>query len=171
MKKIEIKKLITSALLTALGILLPMAFHAVKDAGRIFLPMHIPVLICGMVCGYKFGGLCGLVTPILSSLLTGMPPIYPAGVSMALELSTYGIVSGFMRKKFNVYVSLIAAMLAGRAVSGVSNAVFMGMSGKEYGFISFLSGAFIIAIPGIIITLIIVPLATLLIDKSKVLKE
>lgn len=38
------------------------------------LPMHIPVLICGLFCGAPYGLACGMITPFLSSMTTGMPP-------------------------------------------------------------------------------------------------
>ena len=51
------KKLVSCALCIAIGVLLPMAFHVIPNAGSIFLPMHIPVLICGLFCGtpIRFG--------------------------------------------------------------------------------------------------------------------
>ncbi|MEG1275596.1 MAG: ECF transporter S component, partial [Ruthenibacterium sp.] len=87
------KKLVLAALCVALGMILPMAFHAVPNAGGIFLPMHIPVLLCGLVCGWQYGLACGVLAPLLSSLITGMPPAaFLPG--MLCELAVYGLVSG-----------------------------------------------------------------------------
>ena len=74
MKMSPVKKIVLTALFTALCVVLPMAFHSIPNAGSIFLPMHIPVLLCGLVCGWAYGGLCGLVGPLLSSVMTSMPP-------------------------------------------------------------------------------------------------
>ena len=60
------KKLVSCALCIAIGVLLPMAFHVIPNAGSIFLPMHIPVLICGLFCGAPYGLACGMITPFLS---------------------------------------------------------------------------------------------------------
>ncbi len=69
----KIKKLILTGLCVAIGVVLPVALHSVPNGGSIFLPMHIPVILCGLICGPLFGLACGILTPLLSSLLTGMP--------------------------------------------------------------------------------------------------
>ena len=69
-----VKKAILTAACIALCVVLPMAFHAIPNAGNIYCPMHMPVLLCGLVCGWPFGLLCGVAGPLLSSLFTGMPP-------------------------------------------------------------------------------------------------
>ena len=98
--------------------------------------MHIPVLLCGMLCGGAYGAAVGAIVPLLSSLLTGMPPIFPVAPAMMFELCAYGLLSGLFYHSLrrNVYLSLIGAMLGGRVVSGIANAVFMGMADKPYGF-------------------------------------
>ena len=97
MKENQVKKLVMAAMCVALGIILPMAFHTIQNAGSIFLPMHIPVLICGLLCGWQYGLICGFLTPVLSRLFTGMPPaaILPA---MACELAVYGVLTGICIK-------------------------------------------------------------------------
>ncbi|MEZ4509866.1 MAG: ECF transporter S component [Eubacteriales bacterium] len=123
------KRLIFAALCVALGVVLPIAFHSIANAGSILLPMHIPVLLCGLVCGWPFGAACGVLTPLLSSLFTGMPPVAMLP-SMLAELAVYGLVSGLLMQKIktgkilvDVYLSLIAAMPAGRFVFGILNAL------------------------------------------------
>jgi hypothetical protein len=129
--------------------------------------MHIPVLLCGFVCGAPLGALCGLLTPLLSSITTGMPPLFPTAVSMMLELCAYGALTGFLHgKKLNVYLSLILSMLGGRAVSGVAATVLMGLAGKPYGFAAFLTGAFVTALPGIVVQLVLIPVLVLTLKKS-----
>lgn len=153
------RNLVLSGLFVAIGLVLPTVFHFFGGTGPVFLPMHIPVLLCGLLLGYKYGAICGALTPLLSSIITGMPPLFPIGIGMILELFTYGIVSGFMHKKLgkNVYISLITAMIAGRIVSGITNAVMMGVAGKPYGFEAFLTAAFVTAIPGILVQLVFIP--------------
>ena len=95
------KKLVSCALCIAIGVLLPMAFHVIPNAGSIFLPMHIPVLICGLFCGTPYGLACGIITPFLSSMTTGMPPamILP---QMMIELAIYGLVTGLILKNTSI---------------------------------------------------------------------
>lgn len=165
MRKISVKNIAVTALCVAMGVLLPMVFHAF-GAGSVFLPMHIPVFICGFLCGARYGGLCALLSVILSSLITGMPPIYPIGISMIFELAAYGILSSLLYKKFGVYLSLLGAMLAGRAVSGIANTILMGLVGKSYGFAAFISAAFLNSLPGIAIQIIAIPIIIIALEKS-----
>ncbi len=117
MKSFEAKSLAYSALLLALGVLFPFFFHQFGIAGRIFLPMHIPVLIAGFLVGPTSGALVGGLSPLLSSLLTGMPPL-PLTALMIPELFIYGLLSGFFYRilRLNLWLSLLGAMLGGRAV-------------------------------------------------------
>lgn len=163
---IKTKNLITTALCMALGLLLPSAFHLI-GAGTVFLPMHIPVLVCGMLCGWQYGAACGVIVPLLSSVLTGMPPIFPVAPAMMFELCAYGCLTGlfYRRFKFNIYLSLVLAMVGGRVVSGIANAIFMGVAGNPYGFSAFLSGAFVTALPGIVLQLVFVPILVMALQK------
>lgn len=164
----QIKKLVAAALCTAMGLLFPSLFHLFGGTGPVFLPMHIPVLICGFLCGPQYGLLCGLIVPLLSST-TGMPVLFPTGISMMFELGVYGFCAGLFSKRLPVYPSLILAMLLGRAASGLSMALLMGMAGRPYGLAAFLTGAFVTAMPGIIIQLVFVPLLVTAVRRSGVL--
>nr|WP_320024941.1 ECF transporter S component [uncultured Acetobacterium sp.] len=168
----KIKNLVGTGLCIALGLLLPQLFHVI-GAGPVFLPMHIPVLICGLCFGWQYGLVSGVITPLLCSVLMGMPPIFPVGLSMMFELGAYGALSGLLYRKFNVniYVALIGSMLAGRIVSGLASTLFYGMAGKEYGVQLFLTGAFVTSIPGIILQIIIVPLLVIALEKSRVVLQ
>lgn len=172
MKKSMTVNLTGAALCVALGLILPVLFHMI-GAGSVFLPMHIPVLLCGLLFGWQYGAACGVVIPLLSSLLTGMPPIFPTAPAMMLELCAYGLLTGvFYRKlRWNVYPALIVAMLGGRVISGFANAIFLGMANKPYGFAAFLSGAFIQAVPGIIIQIVFIPVIVLALGKASVFRR
>ena len=155
-----IKKLTLSALCTALCVVLPIAFHAIPNAGSIMLPMHIPVLLCGLVCGWQPGLLCGILGPILSSAITGMPmaAILPG---MVVELAVYGCVSGLMmqfvrtgRLYLDLYISLPVAMLAGRVCSGIAKALIFAPGTS---FAAWATASFVTALPGIVIQLVVLP--------------
>ena len=155
-----VKKMVISALCTALCVVLPIAFHMIPNAGTVFLPMHIPVLLCGLVCGWESGLLCGILGPILSSVITGMPPaaILP---SMVVELAVYGCVSGVMmqfvrtgRLYLDLYISLPVAMLAGRVCSGIAKALIFAPGTS---FAAWATASFVTALPGIVIQLVVLP--------------
>lgn len=156
-----VKKSVVTAVSIALCVVLPMAFHAVPNAGSIYLPMHLPVLVCGLVCGWPFGLLCGLAGPLVSSMLTGMPPAAFLPMMM-IELSVYGLMIGLLSRFIrtgvflvDVYAALIPAMLIGRVVAGLARA-FVFAPGKITMTIWF-SGYFVTALPGIVIQLVLIP--------------
>ena len=167
MNKSSTLKLILTGLFTAIGIGLPIAFHAFSLSGSIFLPMHLPVLLCGLICGWTYGLAAGIIVPLISSFLTGMPPLYPIAISMALELATYGAVIGLLSTRLNVLAALIGAMLSGRVILGIANVILLGLTGKAYSWSMFISGAFITALPGIIIQIILIPVVYKALEKSK----
>jgi thiamine transporter ThiT len=79
----------------ALGLILPFFTGQIPKVGSMMLPMHIPVLLCGLICGWKYGLMAGAVLPLLRSALFGMPPLFPTAAAMAFELAAYGFLSGF----------------------------------------------------------------------------
>nr|WP_319487737.1 ECF transporter S component [uncultured Caproiciproducens sp.] len=170
MKKTMTVNLTGTALCMALGLVLPTFFH-MFGAGTTFLPMHIPVLLCGFIFGWPYGAICGFFVPLLSSVITGMPPIFPTAAAMMLELCAYGAFTGafYQKLRWNIYPALICAMIGGRIVSGVANAVFMNMASKPYGFAAFISGSFVQALPGILIQIILIPVLVLALEKAKII--
>ena len=173
------KDLVSAALCVALGLIVPQVFHlipfvgAVPNLGGVFLPMHIPVLLCGFLCGWRYGAACGAIVPLLSSVVTGMPVLWPQGVTMVFELAAYGLFTGLLYRimKRNVYLSLVAAMIIGRVVSGVAKAVFFGMAGTPFGMAAFISGAFTTAIPGIILQRVLIPGLVMALEKAGMLRR
>lgn len=166
--KFRTKELINGGFFLALGLLVPYLFHLVGMAGQIFLPMHLPVLLCGMILGGRYGLIVGFITPLLSSVLTGMPPIYPIGLAMAFELSAYGFIGGYLyqSRRWNVIPSLVSAMLLGRVVSGIANYLLMTFGGKQFILKMFLTASFITSIWGIIIQLILIPVIIKALERS-----
>ena len=170
----SIKKMVLTALFIAVGLVLPMAFHSIPNAGSIFLPMHIPVLICGLVCGFPYGLICGIGTPLLSSMLTGMPPaaFLP---SMLCELAMYGFAASmimhFIRiknKYVQVYVALIGAMIAGRVVYGILNALIF--RAGSYSLQIWMASAFVTALPGVAIQILLIPPVIFALEKAKLIE-
>lgn len=168
------KKLTLSGLFTALGMVLPFFTGQIPEIGNMLLPMHIPVLLCGYVCGWKSGLLVGFLMPVLRSLIFGMPPMFPKAVTMAFELAVYGAMTGILYKKLpkntlGIYISLILSMLAGRVVWGMAAIPIYGLTGTEFGMKMFLAGAFLEAVPGIVLQLILIPLLILGLQKAGIM--
>ena len=136
--------------------------------------MHIPVLLCGFIVGWQYGAVIGFLLPIVRGILFGMPPLYPNAVAMAFEMATYGFVSGFLYSHAKwqctkmLYVSLIAAMLAGRLVWAFAEVVLLGIGGNMFTWNMFVAGAFLNAIPGIIVQLVLIPLIMVALKRAKV---
>lgn len=167
----HIKNLVLAAMFLAIGLLLPFLTGQLKTIGSMLLPMHIPVLLCGLICGWQYGAAVGAILPLLRNLLFGMPPM-PGAISMAFELCTYGLVIGLMyglskwKCIISLYRSMIVAMLAGRAVWGIAQYIVLGIKGGSFGFEAFMAGAFLNAIPGIILQLIFIPVMMVALDRT-----
>lgn len=163
----KIRNLVQAGLFVAIGILLPMIFHQFNMGGPAFLPMHIPVLLAGLLLGKTEGLIVGMLTPVLSSQLTGMPPAIPMLPIMFFELATYGLAAGLFYKelKYGLFPSLILSMLVGRIVVGL--VVFVMATGFGFDFqpISYVIGGIVTGLPGIIIQLIFVPLIVTQLEK------
>ena len=168
-----VKRTSLCAMCIALCYILPVAFHAV-GLGSSISPMHIPVLLCGLVCGGTGGLICGVIGPILSSLLSGMPPMVML-LRMIPELCIYGFVSGMMmnlrtgKTVTDVYISLITAMLAGRAAGGIASAVFYTVTTGVYSVELWLTSYFAESIPGIAAHLLLVPLLYAALGRARVI--
>ena len=169
-KMSNVKKTVISALCVAMCVVLPMAFHSIPEAGNVCSPMHIPVLLCGLLCGPLYGLLCGIAGPVLSTFLTGMPPVAYLP-SMLAELAVYGVVTGVMmrlvrteKKYLAVYASLLTAMLSGRVVAGLVKAFVLAPG--SYSAKVWITSYFITSWPGIVIHLILVPTVYFAVKKS-----
>ena len=166
------KRLVYTAVCAALCVVLPMAFHAIQNAGTIFLPMHIPVLLCGLMCGWPFGFICGVLGPALSSLLTGMPPAAMLP-SMAIECAAYGCITGLMMKFVHtkkpladLYISMVTAMVLGRVLAGFAKSFILSPGTAPFAWVT---TSLVAGIPGIIIQLILIPLVVISLTKAKLL--
>ncbi len=172
MKHETTKKLAISAMLIAVGLVLPLFTGQIPQIGNMLLPMHIPVFLCGLICGWKYGLAVGFITPLLRSAVFGMPVLYPTAVAMAFELMTYGLVVGFLYGNskwkciISLYRSMIAAMISGRLVWGGVQMILLGVGKNGFTFQAFMAGAFFHAVPGIILQLVAIPPLMLALNKT-----
>lgn len=147
-----------TALFIAMGLLLPILFHMI-GSGPVFLPMHIPILLAGFLAGPGVGLTAGLITPGLSSILTGMP-LLPQAVAMTFELGAFGFFAGYLYRQLNkpLVWSLIMSMLGGRVIYGLLGALVLPLFGMDSIPIwAPLTVGVATGWPGILIQLIIVP--------------
>lgn len=171
----RIFKMILSALFLALAYVMPFLTGQIPEIGSMLCPMHVPILLCGFVCGWPWGLAVGFVAPLFRSVTLGMPPLFPSAVCMAFELAVYGAVSGVMykvlpRKKPYIYVSLLIAMVAGRVMWGCAMFLCVAGSGGSFGLSAFLAGAITNALPGILLQIILIPVIVMLVE-SLILKR
>ena len=169
-------KLIISAMFLALAFVLPFLTGQVPQVGAMLLPMHIPVILCGFICGAPWGLVVGATAPLLRSLILGMPPLFPTAISMAFELAGYGFLAGLLyrvlpKKKINIYTSLLISMISGRIVWGIVQFCLLGFDVEKFPLSAFFAGAVVNAIPGIILQILLIPVILLILEKSKISKK
>ena len=170
------REILIGALFAALGVIVPILFHLV-GLGRVFLPMHLPILAAGFFVSPIVAAATGFVTPWVSSFLTGMPPL-PTAVLMSLELPVLaGIASLCYRalrgrvhesrwtgKIIAVWSSTVIAVVARVAVDllllAKVVAPLLQLPVGSFGLAAVLAGA-----PGIVLQLTVVPAIVLAIER------
>ncbi|MBQ8174036.1 MAG: ECF transporter S component [Clostridia bacterium] len=158
-----LRNVIRSALFLALAYVLPFLTAGIPEFGSMLCPMHLPVLLCGFLCGWPWGLAVGAIAPLFRSLTLGMPVLFPKAVCMALELAAYGAAAGIFykllpRRRISTYVALLIAMVAGRLVYGAAMLVCLGIQGKGYALSAFLASTVTGAIPGIVLQILLIPI-------------
>lgn len=160
----ELRKLVLSAMLLALGLVLPFLTGQIPQFGKMLLPMHVPVLLCGLVCGWAYGGVVGAILPLLRSFLFIMPSFYPTAIAMSVELCVYGLTVGLFYGLFKktsplmVYGAMLPAMLLGRLAWGVAQTLLLSFQDISFSLQAFWAGAFVEALPGILLQLVLIPI-------------
>ncbi|MDD6830469.1 MAG: ECF transporter S component [Firmicutes bacterium] len=174
-KMSNVKKSIITAVCIALCYVIPLMFHGIQNAGNIFCPMHIPVFICGLICGWQYGLLCGIAGPALSSALSGMPPVAVLP-SMMVELAAYGTAAGLMMKLVrtkstyaDLYISLIVAIVCGRVLAGLAKALIFARG--SYSMSAWIAGSVVTSWPGTVIQLVFIPTIVFALMKSHLIPE
>ena len=161
-EKRRVRRLSYAGACLALALLLPFLTGQLQSLGSALCPMHIPVLLAGFLCGPWWALAVGAAAPLLRSVLFGMPPMFPKALAMAFELAAYGLASGLFyrllpKKPWGVWAALASAMLIGRLVWGAVMTVLAGVSSVSFGWAAFWSSAFVGAVPGIILHLVLIP--------------
>lgn len=171
----KVKRSILTAVCIALCAVLPMAIYAIPNADAVYSPMHIPVLLCGLICGGGYGVLCGLAGPIISALITGMPSIALLPVTL-VECVCCGGLSGLLMARLrtekvfaDLYISMLAAMLIGRIAGGAARALIFAPGSMTLA--AWATGYFVTALPGVIIQLVLVPSIVYALTRARLIPE
>ena len=171
MSSLQVRKMTYSALFLAVAMVLPFVTGQIPQIGSMLCPMHIPVLLCGFMCGWPWGLAVGFISPLLRSVIFGMPAMFPGAVAMAFELAVYGFVSGLLHhlmpnKRWMTYAVLVISMISGRIVWGIARLILAGLSGSGFTWAMFLAGALTNAIPGIILQLALIPVLVIALERA-----
>ncbi len=165
MKK-KTKDVVLAGVLLAFAVIVPYIFHTSGISGVVFLPMHIPVLIGGFFLSPLTAGLLGALSPVLNSLISGMPVMYPIGVIMVVELAVYGMSVAILSKRASVYIALINGMVLGRLAAAATVYGLQSFFGLKINYLVYIQGAVVSGIPGIVIQLLLVPVLVKVLKKA-----
>ena len=136
--RITVKSLISAGLI-ALAVALPQLVHlALGQAGGVqWLPMYLPVLIGGCILGTWWGLGIGVLSPVVSYLITlpfGSPmPVAARLPFMIAELAVFAVVSGLFSKKivsnaWTAFPAVLLAQISGRAVFMLLAVIFQSVT-------------------------------------------
>ncbi|MGI6622851.1 MAG: ECF transporter S component [Clostridiaceae bacterium] len=174
--KSSIKRITFTGMFLALAMVLPFLTGQIPQIGNALSPMHIPVLLCGFVCGWPYGLVVGFIAPLLRFALFGMPPIFPTGITMAFELAAYGLAAGLLyktlpKKIYNIYVSLLLSMLIGRIVGGIVKFFIVTFFAPNlpFGLAIFWTDYFVKAVPGIILHIVLIPVIVMALRNARLM--
>ena len=115
------RALVLQASLIGAAVILPLLAHLSGAPVRYLLPMHWPVVLAGLIYGWRGGALTGLLAPIMSYFISGfpLPGILP---SMTVELLVYGSLTGLLRERtaMSPFLSVAIALVCGRIAFAAS---------------------------------------------------
>ena len=174
--------MVITAMLLAVGMILPFITGQIQAIAKIISPLHIPVLICGLCCGWKWGLALGAVLPLLRGLLFGIPVFPTSALPMAFECAAYGLLTGLLyplllkviKGKSHLpamLTALISAMVIGRFVGGGAKALLIsaGIIGVKvpFTFAAFFTSYFVSTAPGAVIHIFLIPMIVLALEKAR----
>ena len=177
-KNKQLYAMVVSAALLAIGLVLPFLTAQMQSLGQAISPLHIPVLICGLCCGWKWG----LALPILRGAIFSTPSFPTVGLPMAFELGAYGVLTGLLypallkafRQKNHLPAMLAAlavAMIVGRIIGGAAEALLLAVgiigSKSPYTFAAFFDNYFLSTAIGALIHIVLVPAVVLALEKAR----
>ena len=163
-------QLTLSAMFIAMALLIPRLFHSIPNAGTLLLPMHYPILLGAFFLEPGYALMVGLLSPVLSTLITGMPPAFPVLPFMAVELGTYALAASILYRKIKMdkNIALVGSMVLGRFAASVAVWILViAFGAKLPSPWIFFAGAFTGSLPGIAIQLASIPAIVSLVQKGR----
>ena len=167
----QTKHFTLSALFMALGVLLPIIFHGLL-LGPVFLPMFWPIALAPFFIPTSFAIMVGFLTPIVSTLFTGMPPISPPILQMMVFELIFlaGTISLLYQKtRIGTFWLILIGILVSRMVLYLSAglmAPYLGLPSKMVSLYYFLKN-----IPGVLIMLGMMPLIVYRLKHENIFKK
>jgi len=152
----------------ALGLLLPIGFHALGWGGKAFLPMHLPIVAAGFLVSPATAVSLGIVVPLLSGALTGMPPLAPPlALLMAGELAVKAGVASVLYRTLRapMWLALPIALAADWGVLILAASFAAGFFAVKAAPSQYMGAAIVVGLPGTILQLMMVPAAVLAIER------
>lgn len=172
----KIRNLSLSAMFLALAFIIPLATGQVPQINAVLCPMHIPIILCGFICGKSYGFVTGAIAPLMRSVIFGTPVMFPTAIAMSFELAVYGLLSGLLfdllpKKNVNIYIAFIISKIFGRAVWGIAHFCLLGFDTERYGFSDFIATGITAALPGTAIQLLLIPVIIIIIKNKNLLRH
>lgn len=161
----EARDLALGGLMGALALVLPIAFHAVPNAGPAFLPMYYPIMALALLASWEVAVIVAVLVPVLSSLLTGMPPP-PMAVLMIGELAAMAAVASLLRPRLGLWPAAVLGLLAARVAGVLLVVSLIPLIGEGRTAIAYATTAFVVGLPGTVVLLTVVPAAVYAIERA-----
>lgn len=167
-------KLAFSGMCLALCLLLPFLTANSRELGNILCLMHIPVFLCGIICGWQYGVTVGMSAPLIRCVLFGMPPFPTVAVPMAAELAVYGLLTGILYRMLSgkmsrLYLNLVVSMLVGRLISVLVKYALYALDKTDFSLSVVLKLNFITTLPGVALQLLLIPTVIYALQKQGVI--
>lgn len=158
----------------AAAVVIPQIFHIFgavlgmgTSLGETFLPMHIPIILVGLLAGPYAGAAAGLLGPLASFVLTGMPTSVMLPFIM-IELCTYGLAAGLIKDvKMPWILKVLAVQVSGRALRSIMVLISVYAFGNMSIKVSSIWMSIATGFGGIVLQWILIPLIMYGINKLK----
>lgn len=173
---VRLYRLTCAAICLAMAFALPFVTGQIPEFGNMLCPMHLPILLCGFLCGWQWGFSVGVIAPLARSLIFARPPLYPTAIAMAFELAVYGLLAGILHRllpnrRGSAYVALLGSMIGGRVIGGLAQLVLLSLNGKGYTAAIFFTEYFVAAWPGILLQLVLIPLIMSALERAGLIPD
>ncbi len=173
--RLSVKTQTLAAIAAIIGaVAVPQLFHAIGAVsglgtalGETFLPMHLPIILAGLLAGPYAGAITGLLGPIVSFLMIGMPSSLMLPFMM-LELCTYGALSGLLRNaKMPNIAKVLTAQIGGRLIRAAAILIAVYLLKNDNIKIAVIWKSIIAGLPGLLLQWSLLPLLMYRIENHK----